>query len=96
MSPAQRSALLGLLRAATDGMTPNPTPLLIELRGKSDGSTAVALSTDVTFPEGRRLTLLAPHYVSLRATVDELEWDPGERFRLRFRLPPENQQRPTA
>ena len=96
MSPAQRSALLGLLRAATDGMTPNPTPLLIELRGKSDGSTAVALSTDVTFPEGRRLTLLAPHYVSLRATVDELEWDPGERFHLRFRLPPENQQRPTA
>lgn len=96
MSPAQRSALLGLLRAATDGMTPNPTPLLIELRGKADGSTAVALSTDVTFPEGRRLTLLAPHYVSLRATVDELEWDPGERLRLRFRLPPEKQQRPKA
>lgn len=93
MSPAQRSALLGLLRAATDGMTPQRAPLLIELRGQADGSTAVALSTDVTFPEGRRLTLLAPHYVSLRATVDELEWDPGEKLRLRFRLPPEKVHR---
>ncbi len=93
MSPDQRSALLGLLRAATDGMTPRRAHLLIELRGESDGSTAVALSTDVVFPEGRRLTLLAPHYVSLRATVDELEWDAGEKLRLRFRLPPERAKR---
>lgn len=87
MSPAQRSALLGVLRAATDGSSP-AAPLLIELRGEDDGSTAVALSNDVTLPEGRRLTLLAPHYVSLRATVDDLEWEPGERLRLRFRFLP--------
>lgn len=89
MAPAQRSALLGLLRAATDGALPSSAPLLIELRGERDGSTAVALSTDVTFPEGRRLTLLAPHYVTLQAAVDELEWEAGAKLRLRFRLPPE-------
>ncbi len=87
MSPAQRLALLGVLRAATEGSSP-AAPLLIELRGEPDGSTAVALSNDVTLPEGRRLTLLAPHYVRLRATVDDLEWEPGEKLRLRFRVPP--------
>ena len=92
MSTAQRSALLGVLRAVTDGSAP-AAPLLIELRGEADGSTAVALSNDVTLPEGRRLTLLAPHYVSLRAAADDLEWEQGEKLRLRFRFPP-RQQRP--
>ncbi|HEU4850224.1 MAG TPA: hypothetical protein VFS93_07430 [Terrimesophilobacter sp.] len=90
MSRAQRSALLGLLRAAIDGAASAGAPLVIELRGEPDGSTAVALSTDVALPEGRRLTLLAPHYVTLRAAVDELEWDAGEKLRLRFRLPPDH------
>lgn len=89
MTPDQRSALLGLLRAATEGAAPAAAPLVIELRGEQDGSTAVALSTDVTLPEGRRLTLLAPHYVTLQAAVDELEWDTGEKLSLQFRLPPD-------
>lgn len=87
MTPVQRTALLGLLRAATEGAQPGYTPVLIELRGEVDGSTAVALSTDETFPEGRRLTLLAPHYVTLRAAVDGLVWDSGDKFGVRFRLP---------
>ncbi|GAA3740120.1 hypothetical protein GCM10022239_14700 [Leifsonia bigeumensis] len=90
MNRAQRSALLGLLQAAIDRSASAGAPLVIELRGEPDGSTAVALSTDVALPEGRRLTLLAPHYVTLRAAVDELEWDAGEKLRLRFRLPPDH------
>jgi hypothetical protein len=90
MNEAQRAALLGLLRAATDGSALARPALVIELRGEADGSTAVALSTDVNLPDGRRLTLLAPHYLTLRATVDDLEWHAaGERLRMRFRLPPE-------
>jgi hypothetical protein len=89
MTPNQRAALLGLLHAVTDGAAKDRTSLVIQLRGESDGSTAVALSTDVHFPEGRRITLLAPHYFSLKATVDELEWDAGEHFTMRFRIPPE-------
>jgi hypothetical protein len=90
MNEAQRAALLGLLRAATDDSALARPALVIELRGEADGSTAVALSTDVNLPDGRRLTLLAPHYLTLRATVDDLEWHAaGERLRMRFRLPPE-------
>lgn len=89
MGPAQRSALLGLLRAATEGAPSAAAPLVIELRGEQGDSTAVALSTDVTFLEGRRVTLLAPHYVTLQAAVDELEWEAGKKLRLRFRLPPD-------
>lgn len=94
MTAPQRSALLGLLRAATDGVVGLRSALVIELRGEADGSTAVALSTDVQFPEGRRLTLLAPHYVTLRAAVDGLEWEAGEQLRMRFRLPPEDEPSP--
>lgn len=90
MTAQQRAALFGLLRAATEGGDGSRSALVIELRGEPDGSTAVALSADVHFPEGRRLTLLAPHYVTLRAAVDDLEWDAGRRLRMRFRLPPKD------
>lgn len=89
MTPPQRSALLGLLRAANDDVGRNRTPLVIELRGEPDGSTAVALSMDVQLPEGRRITLLSPHYLTLKTAVDELRWDSGQQLRMHFRLPPE-------
>lgn len=88
MNAAQRAALLGLLTAATEGEAKLKSTIVIQLRGEPDGSTAVALSTDVQFPEGRRVTLLAPHFFSLKATVDALEWDSGRQLKMRFRLPP--------
>jgi hypothetical protein len=89
MTPPQRSALLGLLHAATDGGGQEQAPLVIELRGEPDGSTAVALSLDVQLPEGRRVTLLSPHYLTLKTAVDELHWEGGQQLRMHFRLPPE-------
>jgi|GEM_PF-2839101 len=88
MTTHQRAALLGLLKAATESADGVRSAIVIQLRGEPDGSTAVALSTDVNFPEGRRITLLAPHYFTLKATVDSLKWADGEQLRLRFRLPP--------
>lgn len=89
MTPPQRSALLGLLRAAGDGVGEEHPAFVIELRSEMDGATAVALSLDVELPEGRRVTLLSPHYLTLKTTVDELRWDSGETLRMHFRLPPE-------
>lgn len=89
MTPPQRSALLGLLRAASDGVGQKRASLVIELRGEPDGGAAVALSMDVQLPEGRRVTLLSPHYLTLKTTVDELHWDSGQQLRMHFRLPPE-------
>ncbi len=89
MTANQRAALLGLLSAVNESAGGGRSSTLIQLRGEPDGSTAVALSTDVHLPDGRRTTLLAPYYFSLKATVDDLEWSTGDRLGLQFRLPPE-------
>jgi hypothetical protein len=75
MRPAQRTALRGLLQAvlATPGV--DSGSLLIELRGRPDGATAVALSMDVDLPEGRRIMHVAPHILTLRTAVEDLTWD---------------------
>jgi hypothetical protein len=88
MNESQRAALRGLLVAAMDSPVVDRQTLLIELRATPDGSTAVALSIDVDLPEGRRLLLLAPHYLTLKTTVDDLSWDDGRSLMLRFRIPP--------
>lgn len=88
MNESQRAALRGLLVAAMDTTAVDRRSLLIELRAQPDGSTAVALSIDVDLPEGRRLLLLAPYYLTLKTTVDDLSWDDGRSIMLKFRIAP--------
>jgi hypothetical protein len=88
MNEPQRAALHGLLLAAIDSSMVDSHTMLIELRAQSDGSTAVALSIDVDLPEGRRLVLLAPYYLTLKTTVEDLSWDDGRSLLMRFRIPP--------
>ncbi|MBX3309848.1 MAG: hypothetical protein KF739_05360 [Cryobacterium sp.] len=90
MTANQRAALLGLLGAVSENIGDTRSTIVIQLRGEPDGSTAVALSTDVQLPEGRRTTLLAPHYFSLQAAVDGLRWSTGGGLGLQFRLPPKS------
>lgn len=90
MNESQRAALRGLLVAAFDSAVVDRHTLLIELRGQSDGSTAVALSIDVDLPEGRRLLLIAPYYLTLKTTVADLSWDDGRSLMLKFSIPPTN------
>ena len=87
MNAAQRAALRGLLLAVMRDPATDSGSLFIELRGQDDGSTAVALSLDINLPEGRRIMMLAPYYVALKTTVDEISWDPVHDL-LRFRVPP--------
>lgn len=75
MGPQQRTALRSLLRAVLDTPGADSGSLLIELRGRADGATAVAVSMDVDLPEGRRIMHLAPYYLTLRTAVDDLTWD---------------------
>ncbi|HEY4152521.1 MAG TPA: hypothetical protein VGM38_04305 [Pseudolysinimonas sp.] len=75
MSAAQRIALRSLLRAVLDTPGADSSSLLIELRGRPDGATAVGVSMDVDLPEGRRIMHLAPYYLTLRTAVDDLTWD---------------------
>jgi hypothetical protein len=75
MSPSQRTALRSLLRAVLDTPGADSGSLLIELRGRADGATAVGVSMDVDLPEGRRIMHLAPYYLTQRTAVDDLSWD---------------------
>ena len=89
MNPGQRSALLGLLTAATGELAGLAAArIVVELRAEADGSTAVAISADRALPEGRKLTLLAPYFVTLVATVDDAAWESGEKLNVHFRVPP--------
>jgi hypothetical protein len=87
MNAAQRAALRGLLLAVMRDPATDNGSLFIELRGQEDGSTAVALSLDIDLPEGRRIMMLAPYYVALKTTVNEISWDPVHDL-LRFKVPP--------
>ena len=85
MNPAQRTALRALLMAVIEHPAATVGTLFIELRPEVNGSTAVALSLDFALPEGRRALMLAPYYLTLQTTVDDLSWDPA-RDLLQFQL----------
>jgi hypothetical protein len=87
MNAAQRAALRGLLLTVIADPATDSGSLFIELRGQDDGSTAVAMSIDIDLPEGRRIMMIAPYYVALKAIVNEISWDPVHDL-LRFRVPP--------
>jgi hypothetical protein len=89
MRMPQRAALRGLLMAVFENPALDRSSVLIELRGREDGSTAVALTMDLDLPEGRRVMLLAPYYLTLKTTVHDLSWDSGKLLGLTFQLPPE-------
>jgi hypothetical protein len=88
MNESQRAALRGLLVAAIESTVVDRRSLLIELRAQPEGGTAVALTIDVDLPEGRRLLLLAPYYLTLKTTVDDLSWDDGHSLMVKFRIAP--------
>lgn len=75
LRPSQRTALRSLLGAVLDTPGADSSSLLIELRGRPDGATAVGVSMDIELPEGRRVMHLAPYYLTLRTTVDDMTWD---------------------
>ncbi len=72
MTSPQRTALLGLLRAILDTPGTDSESLMVDLRKARDGATAVAVSLDMTLPEGRRIMHLAPYYLTLKTTAQDL------------------------
>lgn len=87
MTRQQRAAIHALITAALESPLLAGEALRMELRARDDGTTAVALSMNISLPEGKRVMMLAPYFVSLKASVDDLEWAGGEQLRMRFKLP---------
>lgn len=88
MTTTQRAALHALIMAVLGSPMLTEESLRIELRQQEDGTIAVGLGMNISMPEGQRVMMLAPYVVSLRSTVDNLEWAGGEELRMRFHLPP--------
>lgn len=89
----QRRAIRSLIVAVKGSSSLVPDTLSIELRDSADGAVAVGLTMRLDQPEGKRMMLLAPYYLALRATVDDLTWDNRDQLKMRFHIPaPERDQ----
>ncbi len=86
MTSIQRTALRGLLEEIMRDPMTHDGSLLIELRGQPDGSTAVGITVDVDLPEGRRMAMIAPYFLTLQTAVDDLRWD-GTKESLNYTMP---------
>lgn len=84
MSEEQSASIHALILTVLDSPGVEYPHLLIEVRSERD-ATAVAITIDAGLAEGRRIMLLAPHFLSLRATADDLHWKGGDTIRMRFR-----------
>jgi hypothetical protein len=87
MTSEQRSTIHALLATVLASPLYSGDSMRIEFRALDDGVTAVALSMDIALPEGRHVMMLAPYFVTLKSSVDKLEWAGGEQLRMRFELP---------
>lgn len=93
MRASQRTALRALLRAILATPGTDSGSLLVELRAHPDGTTAVGVSLDIELPEGRRIMHLAPYYLALRGSVEDLQWTEEGPLRVTFNLPAANESR---
>jgi hypothetical protein len=88
MNIAQRTALRALIRAILDIPGIDRGSLLVDVRAAEDGATAVAVSLDRELPEGHTVMHLAPYYLTLASTVEDLSVARDKLLRLSFRVMP--------
>jgi hypothetical protein len=87
MSVSQRAAL----RAMIDALLAHPesgfVSARIALHASDSGDVAVAMRINTTLPEGRRISFLAPYYVSLSSAVHDIRWRDGANLDVEFEVP---------
>ncbi|UTT62900.1 hypothetical protein [Microcella humidisoli] len=83
---AQRTAMRALLDALLGDIESPLGSARIQLRRTDHGAIAVALRILSTMAEGRRETFLAPYYVNLQSTVDNLRWRTGPVTAVEFEV----------
>jgi len=86
MNIAQRTALRALIRAILDIPGIDQGSLLVDVRAAEDGATAVAVSLDQELPEGHTVMHLAPYYLTLASTVDDLTVGRNKLLKVSFRV----------
>ena len=84
LSLPQRTALRAMLDALLAHPDSGFVSANISLREADGGVVAVALRIHTTLAEGRRVTYLAPYYVSLQSTVTDIRWRNGAALEVEF------------
>ncbi|GAA1685217.1 hypothetical protein GCM10009792_01250 [Microcella alkalica] len=87
LSLPQRTALRAMLDALLAQPDSGFVAGRVELKAADRGTVAVALRIISTLPEGRRVTFLAPYYVTLQAAVDDIRWRNGTTLEVDFEVP---------
>lgn len=91
----QRTAL----RAMLDALLAHPDSGFVsgrvELKAADRGAVAVGLRILNTLPEGRRVTFLAPYYMTLHSTVRDIRWRNGAVLEVEFEAPVNDDGRPS-
>ncbi len=84
----QRGALIALL----DGLFSDPQAGVrsarLALARRPEGTVAVALTIDLSLPEGRRTSVLTPYYLTVKSVVPRVEWRNGESLHVAFDAEP--------
>lgn len=90
----QRTALRAMLDALLAQPGSGFVSGRIELKPAGGGTVAVGLRILSTLPEGRRVTFLAPYYVTLQAAVTDIRWRNGAELEVDFEVPLEEVVKP--
>lgn len=95
LSLPQRVALRALLDALLAHPDSGFVSARIELVAAEGRSVAVGVQLLSTLPEGRRLTFLAPYYVTLQSTVRSIRWRNGAHLEAEFDVSGNDDGRPS-
>ncbi|MER3389641.1 MAG: hypothetical protein RJQ01_06365 [Microcella sp.] len=80
----QRSAITALITGLFSDPEAGVFGARLRLAAAGDDAVAVAVTVSLDLPEGRRTTVLAPYYLSVRSVVRRIEWRNGESLVVSF------------
>lgn len=80
----QRSAITALITGLFSDPEAGVFGARVRLAAAGDDAVAVAVTVSLDLPEGRRTTVLAPYYLSVKSVVRRIEWRNGESLEVSF------------
>jgi hypothetical protein len=80
----QRSAITALITGLFSDPEAGVFGARVRLAAAGDDAVAVAVTVSLDLPEGRRTTVLAPYYLSVKSVVRRIEWRNAESLVVSF------------
>jgi hypothetical protein len=80
----QRAAIIALIDGLFDDPEAEVFGARLDLAPAEDDAVAVAVTVGLSLPEGRRTSVLAPYYLTVKSVVRRIEWRGGESLVVTF------------